>query len=359
MLPPPIGPIDAIATRGPALARVFWTCAVLAAVAVVAATSPALAQAQNPDKGLTFFRIGTGSTSGIYFPIGGLIASAISNPPGSRQCDRGGSCGVPGLISVAQATMGSVDNIEAIASGALESGLAQADVATWAYNGTGIFKGKKPVTNLRAIANLYPESIHVVVRRAAKIRGFHDLVGKRVSLDAKGSGTQVNARLILRRHNIALDRIKLAHVQLGPAIDMMHAGKLDAFFFVGGFPVAAIAELARKMPIKLLAISGEFATRLLKSDRFFTRTVIPAGTYKGVRRTRTVSVGAQWFVDAKLDDDLVYGVVRALWHKNTRHLLDSGHRNAKLISLKTALSGIAVPLHPGAERYYREAGLIK
>ena len=177
MLPLPIGPIEAIATRGPALARVFWTCALLVAMAVAGP-----AQAQTQDKGLKFFRIGTGSTSGVYFPIGGLIASAISNPPGSRQCDRGGSCGVPGLISVAQATMGSVDNVQAIATGALESGLAQADVATWAYNGTGIFKGKKPVTNLRAIANLYPESIHVVVRRAAKVRGFHDLVAWRREL---------------------------------------------------------------------------------------------------------------------------------------------------------------------------------
>lgn len=357
MLPPAIGPILAIAARRPGLARVLWTCAAL--VVAVALTGPALAQAQNLDKDLKFFRIGTGSTAGIYFPIGGLIASAISNPPGSRQCDRGGSCGVPGLISVAQATMGSVENVRAIATGALESGLAQADVATWAFNGTGIFKGQKPVTNLRAIANLYPESIHVVVRRASKVRGFHGLVGKRVSLDAKGSGTRVNARLILQRHNIALDQIKLVYVQLGPAIDMMRAGKLDAFFFVGGFPVAAIAELARKMPIKLLPISGTFATELLKSDRFFTRTVIPAGTYKGVGRTLTVSVGAQWFVDAKLDDDLVYGVVRALWHKNTRHLLDSGHPTARLLRLETALSGIAVPLHPGAERYYREAGLIK
>lgn len=368
MLPPAIDQNHAIAprgatrsaARGPALARVFLTCAVLVASALsVVAGGPAQAQNQNPDQGLKFFRIGTGSTAGIYFPIGGLLASAISNPPGSRQCARGGSCGVPGLISVAQATMGSVENVQAIATGALESGLAQADVATWAYNGTGIFKGQTPIRNLRAIANLYPESIHVVVRRAAKVRGFHGLEGKRVSLDAKGSGTQVNARLIFQRHNIPLNKIKLVHVQLGPAIDMMRAGKLDAFFFVGGYPVAAIAELAQTVPIKLLPISGEFATRLLKSDRFFTPAVIPAGTYKGVPRTRTVSVGAQWFVDAKLDDDLVHGVVRALWHKNTRHLLDSGHRNAKLISLKTALSGIAVPLHPGAARYYREAGLIK
>lgn len=358
MLPPPAGINFAIPARRQGLNRVLPTAAALAML-VMAASGPALAQAPNLDKDLKYFRIGTGSTSGIYFPIGGLIASAISNPPGSRQCDRGGSCGVPGLISVAQATMGSVDNVLAIANGTLESGLAQADVAAWAYSGTGIFKGKKPLANLRAIANLYPESVHVVVRRAARVRDFHGLEGKRVSLDAKGSGTHVNARLILQRHNIRLDQIKPVYVQLGPAIDLMRAGKLDAFFFVGGFPVAAIAELSRTVAIKLLPISGRFAARLLESDRFFTRSVIPAGTYKGVPKTRTVSVGAQWFVDAKLDDDLVYGVTWALWHKNTRRLLDSGHPNAKLISLKTALSGIAVPLHPGAERYYREAGLIK
>ena len=305
-----------------------------------------------------FFRIGTGSTSGIYFPIGGLIASAISNPPGSRACERGGSCGVPGLIAVAQATHGSVDNVKAMAKGDLESGLSQADIAYWSYSGKGMFRGKNRITNLRAIANLYPESVHIVARKDARIKSVKGLKGKRVSLDVAGSGTQVNARLILRRYGVRLKAIRPVYVQLGPAIDMMREGRLDVFFFVAGYPVRAIAELAEKIPIQLLPIAGKTAKRIRRSDLFFTETVIPTGTYKGVDKTPTLSVGAQWIVRADIDEKLVYGITRALWHKNTRRLLDSGHPNGRLLRLETALDGMAIPLHPGAERFYREAGMI-
>ncbi len=308
---------------------------------------------------LQFFRIGTASTSGIYFPIGGLIASVISNPPGSRECGRGGSCGVPGLIAVAQATHGSVDNVRAIGRGDLESGLSQADIAFWAYFGKGVFRAKDRIIGLRAIANLYPESVHIVVRKDAKVKSVPGLRGKRVSLDATGSGTQVNAKLILARYGVRLTDIRPAYVQLGPAIDLMREGRLDAFFFVAGYPVAAIARLAESVAIELVPISGQTAKRLRKTDRFFAETVIPAGTYKGVGETPTLSVGAQWIVGAGVDADLVYGITRALWHKNNRRLLDSGHPKGKMLRLETALDGIAIPLHLGAERYYREAGLIE
>ena len=151
---------------------------------VIAATLP-LAQAQN----VSFFRIGTGGTAGTYYPIGGLLANAISNPPGSRACNEGGSCGVPGLIATAVASNGSVANINGITSGSLESGFTQSDVAYWAYTGTGTYEGKPKVAGLRLIANLYPESIHLVARKGAGIKTAADLNGTRVSLDEPGSGT--------------------------------------------------------------------------------------------------------------------------------------------------------------------------
>jgi TRAP transporter TAXI family solute receptor len=329
--------------------------AVLVLTTVLVLTAPGQGFAAEE---LRFFRIGTGSTSGIYFPIGGLIANAISNPPGSRACGRGGSCGVPGLIAVAQATHGSVDNVKAMAKGDLESGLSQADIAYWSYSGKGMFRGKNRITNLRAIANLYPESVHIVARKDAGIKSVRGLKGKRVSLDVTGSGTRVNARLILRRYGVGLKAIRPVYVQLGPAIDMMREGRLDAFFIVAGYPLGAIAELAEKIPIQLVPIAGKAAKRLMRSDLFFTETVIPAGTYKGVDKTPTLSVGAQWIVRADIDEKLVYGITRALWHKNTRRLLDSGHPNGRLLRLETALDGMAIPLHPGAERFYREVGKI-
>src|SRR5664279_6263739 len=161
---------------------------------------------------ITFFRIGTGGTAGTYFPIGGLIANAISNPPGSRACADGGSCGVPGLVATAVASNGSVANINGIQSGQLESGFTQSDVAYWAYTCTGVYEGKPKVADLRLIANLYPETIHLVARKGANIKTVADLKGKRVSLDEPGSGTLVDARIILAA--FGLTAVSYTHLTL-------------------------------------------------------------------------------------------------------------------------------------------------
>jgi len=132
---------------------------------------------------LKFFTIGTGGTAYTYYPVGGVIANAISNPPGSRECDSGGSCGVPGLIASAVSSRGSVDNVNAIMSGLRNSGFAQSDVAYWAYTGTGTMEGKEPAKDLRTIAALFEEHIHLVALADSDIDSVADLKGKRVSLD--------------------------------------------------------------------------------------------------------------------------------------------------------------------------------
>jgi uncharacterized protein len=170
----------------------------------------ALAASPTPAQDITFFRIATGGTAGTYFPIGGLIANAISNPPGSRTCSDGGSCGVPGLVATAVASNGSVANVSAIASGSAQSGFTQSDVAYWAYNASGIYDGRPKVDVLRAIANLYPESFHLVARKGAGIKTIKDLNGKRISLDEPGSGTLVDARLILAAYGLTAGRHRRA-----------------------------------------------------------------------------------------------------------------------------------------------------
>lgn len=331
-----------------------------ALVSSIAAASVALCLGADPSSAqdLKFFRIGTGSTSGTYFPIGSLIASIISNPPGSRPCEDGGSCGVPGLIAAAQATHGSVANVAAIASGQLESGLAQADVVHWAYFGQGIYADKAPVRGLRAIANLYPESVHLVTRRGLGIRSVADLAGKRVSLDTPESGTQVDANLILHAYGVSREEFLPLFVGPGLAIDLLLEDRLDAFFFVGGYPATGISDLAAKGKIALVPITGPEARALRLRYRFFAEDHIPAGAYQGVDEVETLSVGAQWVVGETADEELVYEITKALWHDNNRQLLDRGHAKARLIRPELALAGISIPLHAGAERYYREAGLI-
>jgi TRAP transporter TAXI family solute receptor len=308
---------------------------------------------------MTFFRIGTGGVGGTYYPIGGLIADIISSPPGARPCERGGSCGVPGLVGIAQSSNGAVANVDAIGSGMLESGFVQSDIAHWAYTGTGIYEGKPKVDNLRAIANLYPESIHLVAREGAGIRSVENLAGKRVSLDEPGSGTLVDAKIILEAYGLSEDDLQAEYIKPSVGFAKMRDGQLDAFFFVAGYPTGSVEELCAAVGCELIPIDGPQVDTLLEKYRFFARDVIPAGTYAGVPETPTVSVGAQWVVAAEVDEDLVYGITKALWHDNARILLDDGHAKGRAITLATALDGIGIPLHPGAERYYREIGLLQ
>ena len=331
-----------------------WSLALtfVAALATAAVLLPDVPDAAAED--IRFFRIGTGSTSGTYFPIGGIIATAISSPPGSRACEKGGSCGVPGLIAVAQSTSGSVDNVAAISRGSLESGFSQADIAYWAYHGKGPYEKKGALQNLRAITNLYPEAVHIVVRRDARISSPSDLKGLRVSLDREGSGTKVDAELILRAYGLSTKDIKAVHVPAGSAIDKLRAGELDAFFFVAGSPAKAVSAIAEESLITLLPIKGKEAEALREKYPFFGRHTIPAGSYFNVPATETLSVGAQWLVGAEVDEELVYEITRALWHENTAELLNRGHPTGQLITLETALEGIGIPLHPGAARFYDE-----
>ncbi len=306
---------------------------------------------------LRFFRIGTGGVAGTYYPIGGMIAHAISNPPGARACEAGGSCGPSGLVVLAQSSNGSVANVKAMQQGKLESGFVQSDVAYWAYTGTGTFAGKTPMRGLRTIASLYPESVHIVVRRDSGIRQVTDLIGKRVSLDEPGSGTLIDAELVLEAYGISPRDIDAEYMKPDLAIRRMRKGKLDAFFVVAGYPARAISDLAADTQLRLLPIDGAAAKRLISDYRFFSRDTIPVGVYADVSETPTVSVGAQWLVSATVDNELVYQITRTLWSENARRLLDGGHSKGKSISLASALQGIAAPLHPGAKRFYDEIGL--
>jgi TRAP transporter TAXI family solute receptor len=310
---------------------------------VVALSALAMAGAAQAQQ---FFRIGTGGTAGTYYPVGGMIANAVSQPGK--------------IVVTAQASNGSVANVNAIAGGALESGFSQADVATWAQTDTGIYEGKPGVPGLRLIATLYPESVHVVARKGGGIKSIADLKGKRVALDEPGSGTLVNARTILAAYGIKEADIKPEYIKPNQAGDKMKDGALDAFFFTGGAPAGAISELASSgAGIELLPIDGREAEALRKSSPFFAPDTIPADTYKGVPAVHTLAVGAQWVTSDKVDANTVYEITKALFSDATQKLLAAGHAKGKLITKENAVKGAGIPFHAGAERYYREAGVLK
>jgi len=308
---------------------------------------------------VTFFRILTGGTVGTYFPIGGLIANAISNPPGSRPCNDGGSCGVPGLVATSVASNGSVANAAAIGAGTAQSGFVQSDVAFWAYTGTGVYEGRPKIDILRGIANLYPESFQLVARRGSGIKSVADLRGKRVSLDEPGSGTLVDARLILAAYGLSEKDLKAEYLPAQQVADKLKEGAIDAFFNVSGWPQSAIADLAMTVGIDLVPIDGPQADKLLQQYSFFGADEIPDDAYKGVPGVKTVSVHALWVTSSRQPEELVYKITAALWNPNTRKLLDSGHAKGRAIRLDTATVGLGIPLHVGAEKFYKEKGLLR
>lgn len=307
---------------------------------------------------MRIFRIGTGGIAGTYYPIGGLIAGIISQPPGARSCEEGGSCGVPGLVAIVQSSNGSVDNIEGIIEDRLESGFVQSDVAHGAFTGTGAFAGQEPLPQLRALASLYVENMHLVVAKDSGIESVAGLKGKRVSLDSEGSGTQIGALVILEGHKLGVSDIEPFHVRSEQAIRLMTDGEIDAFFIVAGYPTPSVLELTSQHGATLVPIAGPEVEAILERYPFFSRGTVPAGVYPGVPATETVAVVAQWLVHEKLDEALAYAITEALWHPSSRALLDAGHAKGAEIRLETALDGLGIPLHPGAERYYRDAGRL-
>jgi TRAP transporter TAXI family solute receptor len=308
---------------------------------------------------IRFFQIGTGPTGETRFAFGGLIANAISNPPGSRECDKGGSCGVPGLVAVAKSTGGAIGNIDAIAAKRLDAALVQGDIAYWAYHGTGIYKGKGAVQNLRAIAMLYPESLHLVARKDARITSVKDLKGKRVSLGDKDSGELVHGQLLLAAYGLKENQIKQSFLKPGPAADAIAAGQLDAMLVVDGMPVPIISELSQRADIVLVPLAGAEVDKMRATYPFFSASVIPADTYRGeTTDVKTLDVGVVLVTGAERPNDLIYGVTRALWHPSTQKLLTESHPRGKLVNLSAAgLDKLGIQLHGGASAYYFDAGV--
>lgn len=305
-----------------------------------------------------FFRIASGPTESSLFQAGTLIGQLVSAPPGARDCARGGGCGVPGMIVVTQTTAGSLANLDLLAAGRIDSALCQADLGYSAFFGTGQWRGKPPFAGLRSLANLYPETVHLVVRRAAGIANIAGLRGKPISLGERESGTAINARAILAAGGLAERDLRPQFLTTAAAVEAMKDGKLDAFFETAAAPSSLVRELADEREIALLPLGG-LLPRLRAQQPFLSETVIPAGSYANVAETPSLSVGILWVATAALPDAIAHGMVRGLWHQNGRRALEAHPTLGRLIRADAAAEDFGLPLHPGAVAYYTEAGLVR
>ena len=305
--------------------------------------------------GVQVLRIGTGGTEGIYYPLGTLISEALS--PDAQGCQPDDLCGIEGVLAVAQVSNGSISNVRAIQRGELEAALVQSDVAYWSYNGTGIFADEDPATDLRAVARLYDETFHIVVKKDSGIDSPNDLAGKRVSLDEPGSGTLADALLILDAFGLDQSELVKEYIKPEPSGDKLLNDELDAFFHVARSPSSAIERLAAHSVIKIVPIEGDMRDQILQSNKYLSAAVIPQGAYRSIPVTDTLAVSALLVVDKDLDDKLVNDMARVLWSKRAQKIISAGHEVSKDLHFRSAISGLGIPLHSGAKAFYSEQGI--
>ncbi|MGH6609783.1 MAG: TAXI family TRAP transporter solute-binding subunit, partial [Burkholderiaceae bacterium] len=311
---------------------------VLTGLAVAGACFAMVAAAQN-------ISIGTGGTGGVYYPMGGGIADVLSKH-------------VPGMQATAEVTGGSVDNLKLIGSGKPYIGLSMTDAALDAYQGEEKFKGNK--VPLRTLMILYPNRMHVVTVEGTGINKISDLKGKRVSTGSPGSATEVMAFRVIEA--AGLDRDKdMTRERLGVAesVNAMKDKKIDAFFWVGGLPTAAVTDLANTpgTTIKMIDHAAVVPAMNKKYGNLYVQDAIPKATYKGMAGdNKQATVMNILVAHEKMDDKTAYNIVKTIFDK--RQDLINVHKEAENFKLENQKADASpIPFHPGAAKYFAEKGV--
>ena len=287
--------------------------------------------------------IATGGTGGVYYPLGGGMANVISKY-------------IPYAEATAEVTTASVDNCLLVGQGKADLALIMADVGWDAYQGKGKFKGKIP---LRTVAVLYPNNMHVVTIEGKGIEKVTDLKGKRVSTGAPGSGTEVKALRVLEAYGLTPDK-DFTRDKLGvsESAGALKDRKIDAFFWDGGLPTAAVTDLGATPGIKIKILShGDAIPKMReKYGPLYVKGVIPAKTYPG--QDVDVEMAVVWnllICNEKMKGDVAYDIVKTLFDRKPE--LVASHRDARFLALEPQVGGSPIPLHPGAIRYFTEKGI--
>ena len=300
---------------------------------MLALAPPALAQEQ--------LSIATGGTGGVYFPIGGGLAEMISSH-------------LDGYAAVAEVTGASVENMALIASGDSDFALALADTVYQAYTGMGAFEGRQ-IGDLRALASIYPNAVQIVALEGSGVASLEDLRGKRVSVGAPGSGTEINAQTLLEANGITYDDFAPQRLNFNETADALRDGQIDAGFWSVGPPTSSIMNLAATRPIVLIPLSEEEIGRAQEAEPVFAPYVLAAGIYDGVTEdVPTVSIPNALVVHADMDDELAYQVTKLLFERVED--LRAIHPAANDTTVEFTMAATPIPLHPGALRYFEEIG---
>ena len=290
-------------------------------------------------EGKKFLNIGTGGTAGTYYPIGGAIAEVLNKE-------------IPGMSANAQSTGASVANVNMLGDGTIDLATVQNDIAYYAANGTEMFVDKK-VNGLKGIAALYPETCQFVTLRSSGIKNLAELKGRRVAVGAVGSGVEANVRQILAAYGVSYDDIDAKFLSFAEGASALKDGNVDVAVLTAGYPTASVQDIAAQHPVRLLPVEDKVADDLIAQYPFYTKTVIPAGTYVGFdEAVPSVSVMAMLVAGPTVNEELGYTVTKAIFSNLDR--LRTAHPVARQITRETVQTGMSLPMNAGAEKFFNE-----
>lgn len=282
----------------------------------------------------------TGGTGGTYYPLGGGMAKLINDESDSVEID-------------AKSSNASADNVKALQDEEDELAFVQTDVIANAIEGINAFEDNK-VENVQAIGSLYPETIQIVTTEETGIESVEDLEGKTVSVGAPGSGTAVNAEQILEIYGMTMDDIDKENLEFEESTTGIQDGNIDAAFITAGTPTGSVEGLGATEDISIVPIDQDKVDELIDKYPYYAADTVEEGTYGLEEDVNTVAVLAMLAVTDSVDEDVVYNITKAIY-ENTDKI---GHDKAKEITLESALDGIGIDLHPGAEKYFEEEGMM-
>lgn len=281
-----------------------------------------------------FINIATGGTGGTYYPLGGTFAQLIEDETG--------------ITTTANTSNASAENMAMIDNEEVEIAFVQTDIASYAVEGTQMFEA--PIETIQGLATLYPETIQIVTSADSGIESVEDLAGMTVSVGESGSGTRLNAEQILEVHGMSFDDMDVQNLSFDDSTTGIQDGSIDAAFITGGTPTGAVEGLAAQVDVVIVPIAADMAQTLMDEYPFYSEDEIAAGTYGLEEAVPTVAVQAMLAVSSELSEDVVYDITAAIF-ENTDSIT---HPKGEFITVDTALDGIGIDVHPGAQRYYDE-----
>jgi hypothetical protein len=305
---------------------------------------PAPAQAET-----TFVTIGTGGVTGVYYPTGGAIARLVNK----GRKEHGIRCSV-------ESTGGSVYNLNAIRGGELDMGVAQSDMQYYAFTGTGQFADAGPDKDLRAVFSVHPEPFTVVARADSGIKDFMDLKGKRVNIGNPGSGQRGTIEVLMNALGWTNNDFKLAsELKAAEQAGALCDNKIDAMVYTVGHPNGSIQEAATSCDVVMVSVKGKVVDDLVAKHDYYRKAIIPGGMYRGTDTdTPTFGVGATFVSSTKVPEKIIYEIVKAVF-ENFDEFKQLHPAFANLKKEEMIKDGLSAPLHAGAIKYYKEAGLLK